>query len=257
MIMKDETVDSLFDETFRLIQDQSGYRFSLDPIILAHFTKIKKRDKVLDLGTGNGIIALLLSKLHPEATFWAIEIQSHLADQALRNSILNEAADRIHVLPESVKNLPRLFRADSFNAVVSNPPYQAKNSGRINPNPFRAKARHEIVTSLETFISVTGFLLKNGGRAYFMLPSSRLAEFISLLKKYHLEPKNLQLLYSSLFSESQHFLIEACKNCRTGLRILPPLILYQQKGIASEALKNIYAFFKQKMRIEKRSDDTI
>jgi len=243
MLMKDETVDSLFDEKFRLIQDRFGYRFSIDPILLAHFAKIKKRDKVLDIGAGNGIIALLLSKLQPEALFLAIEIQPHLADQALRNSILNEAADRIQILNDNVQNLPRLFKAGSFNVVVSNPPYQAKNSGRINPNPFRAKARHEGVTSIEIFISVASVLLKNGGKACFMFPSFRLTELIFLLKKYLLEPKTLQFLYSSLSSESQHFLIEACKNRHLGLRVLPPLILYQQKGIVSEALENIYASF--------------
>jgi len=243
MLMKHETLDSLFDENFRLIQDKFGYRFSIDPILLAHFARIKKRDKVLDIGAGNGIITLLLNKLYPEALFLAIEIQPHLADQALRNSILNEAADRIYILNDNVQNLPRLFMAGSFNVVISNPPYQAKNSGRINPNPFRAKARHEVLTSIETFVSVTSVLLKNGGKAYFMFPSFRLTELIFSLKKYHLEPKTLQFLYSSVSSESQHFLIEACKNRHVGLRVLPPLILYQQKGIASEALKNIYAFF--------------
>lgn len=243
MLMKHETLDSLFDENFRLIQDKFGYRFSIDPILLAHFARIKKRDKVLDIGAGNGIIALLLSNLQPEALFLAIEIQPQLADQALRNSILNEAADRIQIINDNVQNLPRLFKAGSFNVVVSNPPYQAKNSGRINPNPFRAKARHEVFASIEIFISVASVLLKNGGKACFMFPSFRLTELIFLLKKYHLEPKTLQFLYSSLSSESQHFLIEACKNRHVGLRVLPPFILYQQKGIASEALKNIYASF--------------
>ena len=243
MIMKDETVDSLFDEKFRLIQDKFGYRFSVEPLLLAHFTKMKKRDKVLDLGAGNGIIALLLSKMQPEAVFLAIEIQHRIADQALRNSTLNEAGGRVHILHENIKNLPRLFQAGSFNVVVSNPPYQATNSGRINPNPFRAKARHEILTSIEIFISVASVLLKNGGKAYFMFPSFRLAELISLLKKSHLEPKTLQFVYSSVSSESQHFLIEASKNRNLGLRVLPPLILYQQRGIASDALKNIYASF--------------
>ena len=243
MLMKDETVDSLFEKKFRLIQDKFGYRFSVDPILLAHFTKIKKQDKVLDLGTGNGIIALLLNKLQPEAVFLAIEIQSRLADQALRNSIFNTTGDRIQILHENIENLPRLFQAGSFNVVVSNPPYQAKHSGRINPNPLRAKARHEMFTSIETFISVASVLLKNGGKACFMFPSFRLAELISLLKKYSLEPKTLQLLYSSPSSESQHFLIEAGKNRHIGLRILPPFILYQQKGIASEALNNIYNHF--------------
>jgi tRNA1Val (adenine37-N6)-methyltransferase len=248
MVMKDESTDSLFDRRICIIQDRYGYRFSVDSVLLAYFARIKRHDYVVDLGAGNGIIALLLSKINPESMFLAVEIQSRLADQALRNSIINGVDRRLNIMHEDLQNLPRLFQPSSFDVIISNPPYRAMNSGRINPNPCRAKARHEIFTSLETFISVTSILLKNGGRAYFVLPSFRLAELIPSLKKHHLEPKTLQLVHPYLWAESRHFLIEACKNRQVGLRVLPPLVLYQEKGIPSEAMKKIYLEFQRKVR---------
>ena len=248
MVMKDETTDSLFDKGICIIQDRFGYRFSVDSVLLAYFARIKRHDHVVDLGTGNGVIALLLSKINPESMFLAVEIQSRLADQALRNSIINRVDQRLKVMHEDLQNLPQLFQPNSFDVIISNPPYRAMNSGRVNPNPCRARARHEIFTSLETFISVAGILLKNGGRAYFVLPSFRLAELIPFLKKHHLEPKTLQLLHPYLWEESRHFLIEACKNRQVGLRVLPPLVLYQEKGTPSEAMKNIYLEFQRRVR---------
>ncbi|MCL6584019.1 MAG: methyltransferase [bacterium] len=246
-VMKDETVDSLLGRELLVIQDRYGYRFSVDSVLLAYFARIKRRDQVLDLGSGNGIISLLLSKIYPEAIFLAVEIQAHLADQALRNSIINGVWPRMMVVHEDLQNLPRLLRPGSLQVVISNPPYQSVNSGRINPNPSRARARHEVFSSLETFISVAGILLKNGGRAYFVLPSFRLAELILLLKKHHLEPKTLQMLYPYAWAQSRHFLIEAYKNCQPGLRILPPLVLYRERGIMSEAIENIYRDFQDKI----------
>jgi tRNA1Val (adenine37-N6)-methyltransferase len=247
MFMRDETLDSLITREFCLIQDRSGYRFSMDPLLLAYFTKVKEGERVADLGSGNGIIALLLSKLYANALFLAVEIQPRLADQALRNSILNKVSHRVSILHEDLQHLPRLFQAGSFDVIVSNPPYRALHSGRVNPNPYRAKARHEMIIPLEAFISTVSFLLKNGGRAYFMFPSPRLAELITLLRNYHLEPKTLRLLYSDHSSESRNFIIEAHKNRKTGLRIFPPFILYQPKGTASENLRSIYTFYHQKI----------
>ncbi|MEW5802048.1 MAG: tRNA1(Val) (adenine(37)-N6)-methyltransferase [bacterium] len=248
MVMEDETADSLFDKRLRIIQDRFGYRFSVDSVLLAYFARVKRQDQIVDLGTGNGIIALLLSKVYRESMVLAVEIQPRLADQALRNSIINGVDQRMKVMHEDLQNLPQLFSPGSFDVVISNPPYQAMNSGRINPNPCRAKARHEIFTPLEAFISVAGYLLKNGGRAYFVLPSFRLAELIPCLKRHSLEPKTLQLLYPYLQAESRHFLIEAYKRGQTGLRILPPLVLYQEKGIPSGAMNTIYHEFQRKVR---------
>lgn len=247
MIKNDETIDTLFHKGFRLIQDRKGYRFSVDPLLLAYFAKIRSGDRIIDLGSGNGIIALLLGKVQPKAHLVAVEIQPRLADQALRNAIINGHLSRLAVLQEDLRNLPRLFRAGSFDVVVSNPPYRAEHSGRINPDPHLAKARHEIDTSLEDFISISAYLLRNGGQVYFMFPSSRLSELTTLLKKHHLEPKILQFLYPSASRESQHFLIGAGKNCRVGLRLLPPFILYQAKGIPSADFQAVYAFLGQRI----------
>lgn len=247
LVMKDETVDTLFGQKISIIQGRSGYRFSVDSVLLAHFARIKRHEQAIDLGAGNGIITLLLTKLYPESMFCAVEIQDHLADQALRNSIINGVSRRMKVLHEDLHNLPRLLQPGSLNAVISNPPYRPAHSGRINPNPCRAGARHEVFASLESFISVAGILLKNGGRAYFVLPSFRLAELLPLLKKHRLEPKTLQLLYPYSWAESRHFLIEAYKNRQVGLRILPPLVLYREKGIPSEEIENIYRDFQEKL----------
>lgn len=247
MIMKDETIDSLFKKDFLLIQEKAGYRFSLDPLLLAFFTKIKPNEQVIDLGAGNGIISLLLSKIYTEAKYIAVEVQSRSADQALRNIIINREANKIQVLQEDVKNLPSLLPPGTVDVIVSNPPYRPLNTGRINPNSCRAKARHEVVASLKTFLTVTSVLLRNGGRAYFMFPAFRLAELISLLKECRLEPKVIQLIYCSLSSEASHVLVEALKNRQVGLRVLPPFFLYTEKSIVSETLEKVYEYFRRGM----------
>ncbi|TFG92409.1 MAG: methyltransferase domain-containing protein, partial [Syntrophobacterales bacterium] len=165
-----ETIDEFFRGRLRVLQKEKGYRFSVDSLLLADFVTLKRGDRVVDLGTGSGIIALILALRFPEASIAEVEIQKDLADMAGRSIALNSLEDRISVCPGDVKEIRKLFDPQSFNAVVFNPPYRRLNSGKINPDSQRAVARHEIRGTIDDFIASAQYLLKDSGRVYIIYP---------------------------------------------------------------------------------------
>ncbi|MGD9157274.1 MAG: methyltransferase [Desulfobacteraceae bacterium] len=217
-----ETIDPFKDGRLRIIQSKTGYRFSIDAILLSDFVSIKKHDTIVDLGTGCGVIPLSLLVSKPVKHAYCLEIQPELACQAIRNAKLNELDDKMSVILGDMRNIP--LPASSANVVVCNPPYRRKESGRINPDNQRAIARHEIHASLDDIISASRYLLRTKGRLSIIYPAERLTDLTDKLRQAGFEPKKLRVIYPDLGSNAKLVLVEAWLGGNSGLTILPPLL---------------------------------
>ena len=228
---QDECIDNFKEGRLRLIQSTTGYRSSIDAILLSEFVTIKKDDIVVDLGTGCGIIPLLLLFTKPIKYAVGLEIQPVLAGQAARNIKLNSFDDRMDVIRGDIKHPPLML--SSVDVVVCNPPYRKKTSGRINPNNERAIARHEILASLKDILKTASLLLKAKGRLAMIYPAERLADLISRMKEFDLEPKRIRVIYPSVEAEAKLVMVEARLGGRPGLKVLPPLLNQGEYSIKS------------------------
>ena len=217
-----ETIDAFMDGRLKLIQSRSGYRFSIDAVLLSQFVTTRPGDILVDLGTGCGIIPLMLLLAGSIQYALGLELQSQLADQAARNVLLNGFGGRIGVVLGDIRQPP--LSSHCADVVVCNPPYRKKQSGRINPDPQRAIARHEIMASLEDILTAARWVLKPKGRLAMIYPAFRLADVFWRMREFHLEPKKIRVVYPGLSSEAKLVLIEACLGGRGGLKILPPII---------------------------------
>jgi tRNA1Val (adenine37-N6)-methyltransferase len=215
------------DGRLKLIQFRTGYRFSIDAILLAQFVSIKRDDVIVDLGTGCGIIPLILLLTEPLGHVFALEIQPDLANQAARNRVLNGVEDKMDVILGDIKHPP--LSPSSADVVICNPPYRPKNSGRINPDPQKAIARHEMLTSLTDTLHAASQILRAKGRLAMIYPAVRLTDLLTKITGFGLEPKRLRIVYPSMQSEAKMALIEASLGGRAGLKVLPPLLMDSQK----------------------------
>ncbi len=221
----DETLDTFFEGKLQVIQKKKGYRFSVDAVLLSRFVKIRRDEKVIDLGTGCGILPLLLSQTTKARSFVGIEIQEALAQCAKKNVDLNHLEEKITILQQDLRELRKIFAAGSFDVVLSNPPYRKYRSGRINPSPEKAIARHEIEGTLEDLTSVAHYLLPAKGRCYFIFPAMRTVDLLVALRSRELEPKRLQFVYPRIGEDAKFVLTESVKTSGVELKIVPPLIL--------------------------------
>ena len=217
-----ETIDPFMDGRLRIIQSKTGYRFSIDAVLLSDFVTIKKYDTVIDLGTGCGVIPLSLLASKPLKHIYCIEIQPELACQAVRNARLNNLDKKMSVIIGDMRSVP--LPAASFNVVVCNPPYRQKKSGRINPDQQRAIARHEIYASLDDIIIAARYLLRTRGRLALIYPAERLADLIEKLRQSGFEPKKIRVIYPDMGANAKLVLMEAWFGGKNGLTVLPPLI---------------------------------
>ncbi len=217
-----ERIDPFLDGRLQLIQSRRGYRFSVDALLLSRFARVGTGDLVADLGTGCGIISLMLLFTRSVARVVGLEIQEDLASQAARNARLNRCDQRMTVVRGDLRRPP--FKACAFDVVICNPPYRKAHSGRINPDPERAIARHEILASLEEVLSAAHWLLRGKGRVAVMYPAERLTDLLARMRGIGLEPKRVQALHPDLHSPAKRVLVEASKDGRPGIRVLPPLV---------------------------------
>jgi len=222
----DETLDTFFNGKLKIIQKKKGYRFSIDAVLLSQFTKIHKNERVIDLGTGCGILPLLLSHTTKAYSFIGVEIQKGLAECAKKNVFLNHLKDRISILKQDFRELKRTFPPGSFDVVLSNPPYRKVRTGRINPSMEKAIARHEMEGTLEDLISVASYLLPHKGRCYVIFPTLRTIDLLVALRVKKLEPKRLQFVYPHLGEEAKFLLVESIKASGVELKLMEPLILH-------------------------------
>lgn len=221
-IRPDESIDEFMDGRLRLIQSRRGYRFSIDALLLAEFVTIKPEDLVIDLGTGCGIILLVLLQAGSVGYTVGLEIQEPLAGQAARNALLNGFDHKMGVVLGDIRNPP--FATSSADVVVCNPPYRRALSGRVNPDRQRAIARHEITASLDDILGTARRLLKPRGRLAMVYSAVRLVDLMARLRGFDLEPKRIRVIYPRLESEAKLVLVEAVRGGRGGLKILPPLM---------------------------------
>lgn len=225
-----ETLHTLSIGNIQLLQGEGGYRYSLDPILLSQFAQMKKATRVVDLGAGCGILPLLLARLSDAEELIGIEIQSGLAERAMRNVQLNNLQDRVQILPGDIRNIQNLLPVGCADLVVSNPPYRSPDSGRIAPDSERATARHELSGGLADFIAAAKWLLKTGGSFAVIYLAERLPELMATLITAGIEPKRLRMVHSRQDAKAKIVLLEGCKGGRPGLAVEKPLFIYKNSG---------------------------
>ena len=217
LIHHGETADEILNGRIKVIQRKRGYRFSLDALLLAHFIGPGKSCHLLDLGTGSGIISLILAYLRPGIRIVGIEIQTALADMAMRTLALNGLQDTINIIVGDIRKLADLIPAHASDVVVANPPYRRLHSGRINPESEKAQARHELSGSLDDFLTAAMYALKPGGRLYLIYPARRMTTLICQMRQNRLELKRCRLVYSHPESRGEFILAEGVADGREEL----------------------------------------
>lgn len=230
MFNDEETLDCLGADGLRIIQPRTGFRFGLDPVLLASFTKIGTGERVVDLGTGNGVIPLLLCRQQPSASFLGIEIDAAAADRARRSVLLNGLQKQIEILHADIRHVRQQSDCQSADVVVANPPYRRPGTGRLAATSDRATARHELHGTLAEFIETARFMLKNKGRFHAIFLPERLPELLSLMSSRRIEPKRLRCVHSRATESACLVLVEGRRDGRPGLTIEPPLTIYAQEG---------------------------
>ena len=235
-----ERIDDLQRNGYRIIQNPERFCFGMDAVLLSSFAKAKSGERVLDLGTGNGIIPILMEAKTKGEKFFGLEIQEESADLARRSVALNGLEEKIEIVTGDMKEAADIFGAASFHVITMNPPYMTDSHGIVNPTDAKAIARHEITCSLEEMICQASKVLKSKGRFYMVHRPFRLAEIMSLMVKYHLEPKRMRLVYPFVDKEPNIVLIEGLKGGNSRITVEPPLIVYEQPGVYTEELKRMY-----------------
>ena len=214
----------------------------MDAVLLSGFANVKEGENVLDLGTGTGIIPILLAGKTKGRHFTGLEIQSCSADMAARSVKYNHLEDRISIVEGDIKEAGKVFEPASFDVITSNPPYMTGQHGLVNPDEEKAIARHEICCTLEDVISQTAKLLRVGGRFYLVHRPFRLAEIIHMLVEYRLEPKRMKLVYPFVDREPNMVLIEAVRGGKSRITVEKPLIVYQKPGVYTDEIYDIYGY---------------
>ncbi|MEW6416638.1 MAG: tRNA1(Val) (adenine(37)-N6)-methyltransferase [Nitrospirota bacterium] len=235
----DTTLDSIRD--IRLYQSRTGYRFSVDSLLLYDFVSLRRVNSIADLGAGSGIVGILLAKKYPDANITLFELQENLIRLAGENITLNCLEDRVKVIKCDIKTLHALrLSPHNFDLAVSNPPFRRLKSGLMNVEEEKAIARHEIKLRLHELINATSYLLKARGRFCMIYHPCRLSYLMNTLKKRDLEPKRLRFVHSTISSEAKMILMEAVKGGKEGLKVDKPLYIYKENGSYTEELMKIY-----------------
>jgi tRNA1Val (adenine37-N6)-methyltransferase len=228
-----ETLDALFDGRLALAQSRSGYRFSIDALLLAHFASVQRADKIVDLGCGNGVVALALACLHPTVTITGVELQGAMVERARRNARVNDLDGRVQIIHGDVRR-DDPPGAGGFDLAVCNPPYRGATSGRISSGDERRTARHELNGDLGDFVAATARLLRNKGRAALVHLALRAADVLMALRQAGIEPKRLRMVHSFADAEASLLLVEGAKGGRAGMAVEKPLILYRSDRTYSD-----------------------
>lgn len=237
-----ERIDSLQRKDYVIIQDPKRFCFGMDAVLLSAFASdtIQQGVHILDIGTGTGVIPILLEARTQAARFTGLEIQEESADMARRSVALNHLEDKIDIVTGDIKEAEKYFSAASFHCITCNPPYMAGQSGIQNPEEPKAIARHEIKCTLEDIIIKSAKLLKPGGKFYMVHRPSRLSELMTLMSKNGIEPKRLRIVYPDANREPNMILIEGSRGGHKGMKIEAPLLIYNENGVYSQEISNYY-----------------
>ena len=239
---EDERIDDLQRNGYRIIQKKKGFCFGMDAVLLSGFAQVKEGEVAVDLGTGTGIIPILLEAKTKGKHFTGLEIQEEVAEMAGRSVRLNQLENRVDIVRGDIKEASRLFGKASFDVVTSNPPYMNDNHGLKNPELPKAIARHEVFCTLDDVCREASLLLKSGGRFYMVHRPHRLAEIITALKTYKLEPKRMKLVHPFVDKEANMVLIEAVRGGRSMMKVEAPIIVYREPSVYTQEIYDVYGY---------------
>lgn len=235
-----ERIDDLLTHDLKIIQSNEVFCFSMDAVLLARFVSLPiQKGRIMDLCTGNGVIPILMST-RSKAKIEAIEIQERLFGMAVRNVQLNNLTHQLVIHHGDLKDAPERFGHGQYDVVTCNPPYMLGNTGEQNLNEHIAIARHEIYCTLEDVIRVSAYLTRSGGKVALVHRPSRLVDIIDLMRKYRVEPKRVRFVHPKQGSEANMVLIEGIRDGKPELKVLPPLIVYDDHGSYCPELMEIY-----------------
>jgi tRNA1Val (adenine37-N6)-methyltransferase len=237
--MEKETIDELRAHDLRMIQPADGYRFSLDPLLLADFAAQGEAARVIDLGAGSGIIPLIMARRFPSAEVAGVEFQEEMASLAGRNVELNGLSKRVEILCADILTLRKRFPVSSFDLVVANPPYRRQGSGRISPKSGRDRARHETTATLSDFLGIAKYLVNPKGCIKFIYHPVRLAELCVVAEQLKLSLLKLRMIHGNAGAEARMILLELAKGRKGDLEVLPPLFVYGDGEEYGDEVKRI------------------
>jgi len=241
-IKENERIDDLQRNGYQIIQDPEKFCFGMDAVLLSGFVKVRPGARVLDMGTGTGIIPILVEAKTQAAQISAIEIQEESADMARRSVMLNHLEKKIDIVTGDLKEADRFFDAASFDVITCNPPYMIGQHGLTNPDAPKAIARHEILCTLEDVVRTAAKLLKTGGNFCMVHRPFRLPEIMTVMVKYRLEPKRMRLVYPYADQEPNMVLIEGCRGGRPRMTVEKPLIIFREPNVYTDEVRDTYGF---------------
>ncbi len=247
MNRSDETLDDLTVGGLKILQAKAGYRFSIDPVLLCAFIPHVKDARIADLGSGNGIIPLLLSCKGQTQEIIGIELQSAMVERARRSVQLNGLEKLIRIMQADIRSLPTELCVGSFDIVTANPPYRNQGTGRVATENERAMARHELCGGIDDFLRSAAALLRSGGRFYVVYLAERLTELLSQMRTFGLEPKRLRTVHSRTGEPARMALVEGCKKSKPGMAVEAPLIVYAGQG--RSYTEEVLAMYKMANRV--------
>lgn len=238
---QNEKIEDLQFKNLKIIQNKTGFCFGIDSILLSDFAKdIKKEAKVLDLGTGTGIIATLLCGRIELKEVIGVEVQKEVYKMAQKSIQLNGLKDKFKIINEDILNLNKIWKNNTFDTIVTNPPYKKKGTGIFNEEEKKIIARHETTATLEDFIRISRDLLKDKGEFYMVHRPDRMVDILSLMRKYKLEPKIMRFVYSNKNSEPKLVLLKGIKNAKSFLKVQKNLYIYTEESEYTEEINKIY-----------------
>ena len=241
-LMENERLDDLQRNGLKIIQKTDGFCFGMDAVLLSGFASVKPGERALDLGTGTGIIPLLLSAKTKGDHFTGLEIQTEIMKMAQRSVALNGLEKKIDIIQGDIKEASRIFGAARFDVVTSNPPYMNDAHGLKNPGDVKAISRHEVLCTLEDVVREGTKALKPGGRFYMVHRPHRLAEIITVMRQYKLEPKRMKFVHPFADKDANMVLIEAVRGGGAWLKLEPPVIVYKEPGVYTDEIYEIYGY---------------
>lgn len=237
-----ERLDDLNRNGYKIIQNPDRFCFGMDAVLLSGYAVVKKGETALDLGTGGGIIPILLEAKTQGSHFTGLEIQEDNVDMARRSVMYNGLDDRIDIVCGDIKNASGIFGAAVFDVVVTNPPYMNDSHGLKNPNHARAIARHEVLCTLDDVVREGAKVLRPGGRMYMVHRPHRLVEIIESMREHKVEPKRIKMVHSFADKDANMVLIEAVRGGRAMVKVEKPLIIYKEKGVYTDEIYDIYGY---------------
>lgn len=246
-LKENERIDDLEIKNMKIIQNKDGFCFGIDSVLLSDFAKeIKDNSKVVDLGTGTGILGILLCAKTNLKEILGVEIQEEVANMAQRSIELNNLKNRFKILNDNIKNIEKnnINLKNNFDYVVTNPPYKKLNTGKINENEKKLISRHELTANLDDFIKTASFLLKDKGTLFMVHRPERLVDILEKMRKEKIEPKELKFIYPKINKEPNLILIKGVKNANPFLKIDKPLCVYNEDGNYTDDILKIYGKIK-------------